>query len=685
MYRPSFSVTALTLVILSVLGFVAVSQRYRLPLQPVNSLGDNTAAYLRQGAHQPVKWLSLGDDAFLQARRKGLPMLMVIGTPWSAIGRQVDQQFFMEPEIAGFLNRTFICVRVDGSESPEWLGCLFPLSRAKMGIIPEFQMWVLGPQGRTMQLFARDARTPELEPETLRRQLRALVGQWAANQLTIPIGSIQQEDRTMIRDANPAFTVDFTSIADTLRQSQLNGGSGMLRSGSLFLNPTVWSFQYSTGQGSLIDGNFDQLVYSPMFDAVDGGFYHASLTRSPARATFDKLAQENALMGQILAQRWALNGDAADAELSRMTLDFIEQKLGMETGIASAQLGDEQRDHRSLRNSFPPRRFEELPPEIRDSAWKHLGLRTEINPNLLPFFPSAEDVLGGETQVARQAILRYRARRPMRRAENRIASVEGYTLARMIDTARILGDTDRLARAVARIDSLADFFLDSEILKVISDDRPPAPGLESYLGLADAYLASYLATARVTDLQRGEVVLRSALKAFATGRPGLFVATGDYASNAERKRQSFTVVDSDVPEICDGVTESSTAHLMRLCHDYSRVMLAPDLVTTAFNIRSRFSAIASDIGPGAVGFFGASASMQDEAYFVTVGNRATDLALAISTKSPFRLVVPAVGTVHPEVQKRGPGVYIVRGGIIEGPMTVPQATGQVSPTYLIGI
>ena len=685
MYRPSFSVTALTLAILTVFGLVIVSQRYRLPLPPVNSLGDNTAAYLRQGAHQPVKWLSLDDGAFLQARRKGLPMLLVIGAPWSAIGRQVDKQFFMEPEIAGFLNRTFVCVRVDGSESPEWLGCLFPLSRAKMGIIPEFQMWVLGPQGRTMQLFARDSSTLTLDPETLRRQLRALVGQWAANQLVIPIGSVQQDDRTVIRDADPAFNVDFAGIADSLRQSQLKGGTGMLRSGSLFLNPTVWSFQYSTGHGPLIDGNFDQLVYSPMFDAVDGGFYHASLNRSPAQATFDKLAQENALMGQILAQRWALNGEAADAELASMTLDFIEEKLGMETGIASAQLGDEQRDHRSLRNSVPPRRMEEFSRDVHDAAWKHLGLRMEINPNLLPFFPSAEDVLGAETQVARKAIMKYRAHRPMRRAENRIASVEGYTLARMIETAHILGDADRLARAVERIDSLADFYLDSEILKVISDDRPPAPGLESYLGLADAYLASYLATARVTDLQRGEAVLRSALKAFATGRPGLFVATGENPPGSEGKTRSFTVVDSDVPEICDGITESSSAHLMRLCHDYARVLVAPDLETTAYNIRSRFSAIASDIGPPAVGFFGTSASMQDDTYFVTVGNRATELAQAISTKSPFRLVVPAVGTVHSEIQKRGPGVYVVRGGKIDGPMTVPQATSQVSPTYVIGI
>jgi len=685
MYRPSFSVTALTLAILTIMGFVAVSQRYRLPLPPVNGLGSNTAAYLRQGAHQPVKWLTLGDEAFLQARRKGLPLLVVIGTPWSAVGRQVDKRFFMEPEIAGFLNRTFICVRVDGSESPEWLGCLYPLSRAKLGLIPEFQMWVLGPQARTIQLFARDNRNRALDPETLRRQLRAIVGQWANNQLPVPKGSVQQADRAMVRDANPSFAVNFSAFSDNLRQAQIEGGKGMLRSGSLFLNPTVWSFQYATGQGALIDASFDQLVYSPMFDAVDGGFYHSSLTNNPNQATFDKLAQENAAMGQILAQRWVLNGDPADGELSRMTLDFIEQKLGMETGLASAQLGDEQRDHRSRRNSFPPRRMEELPAETLVAAVDRLGLRMDLNPNLLPYFPSSADVLGAQTQLARQAIFRYRAKRPMRRAENRIASVEGYTLARMIDTARILGDTDRLATAVARIDSLRDFYLNFEILKVISDDRPPAPGLESYLGLADAYLASYLATARVTDLQLGEGVLRAALKSFATGRPGLYVTTGTQPESVDSKSRAFTVVDSDVPEICDGITEASTTHLMRLCHDYSRVLSSPDLETTAYSIRSRFSAIASDIGLAATGFFGASAAMEDEAYYVTVGNRATELALAMSAKSPFRLIVPAVGNVHPELQQRGPGVYVVRGGRAEGPLTVPQASQKLSPTYQIGI
>ena len=685
MYRPSFSVTALTLAILTALGFVAVSQRYRLPLPPVNGLGANTAAYLRQGAHQPVKWMEMGDAAFLQARRKGLPMLLVIGAPWSAVGRQVDKQFFMEPEIAGFLNRTFVCVRVDGNESPEWLGCLFPLSRSKLGLIPEFQMWLVGPQGRTIQLFARDNRNRVMDPETLRRQLRATVAEWASDQLPVPKGSVQKSDRALFRDANPSFAVNFLGATDSLRQLQANNQAGLLRSGTLVLNPTVWNFQYATGQGSLVDANFDQLTYSPMFDAVDGGYYHASLTNQPEQATFDKVGQENALMAQILAQRWALNGTPEDAELARMTLDFIEEKLGMETGFASAQLGDEQRDHRSLRNSFPPRRLEELPGDVLSAAVNRLGLRRDGNPNFLAYFPSPADVFGAQTQLARQAILRYRARRPMRRAENRIASVEGYTLARSIDTARILGDSDRLTRAVARVDSLSDFFLNFEILKVISDDRPPAAGLESYLGLSDAYLASYLATARVTDLQRGESILRDALKKFAAGRPGIYNCTGTHPTSADGKDIGFTVVDSDVPEICDGITESATSHLMRLCHDYSRVLSAPDLETTAFNIRSQFSALATDIGPPAISFFTVSAAMEDDAYFVTVGNRATELAIAISAKSPFRLVVPAVGTVHADLQKRGAGVYVIQGGRAEGPLTVPQASQRLSPTFQVGI
>jgi uncharacterized protein YyaL (SSP411 family) len=678
MFRPSFSVTTLALVALSLLGFLAIWQRPRLPLARANQLAETSSAYLQQGSRQPVDWHEFNDQAFLLSRRTGMPILLVIGAPWSSICRTMDKDFFVDPETAGTINRTFIPVRLDGNESPEWFACLYPITRGKLGILPEFQMWVINPSGHTVQLFARSDENLKFNRDRLRESLKRTAWQYANNQLPTEPGLIQRDDRSVIRDATPTFQIDFGSFSSRLREIQTSHLGQVTRSGLVVLNPGLWQYQYATGQGALVDNGLDRLIFSPMFDAVDGGFYHSATASNLARISFDKVATENAAMAHILAIRSAVNGSKEDAELARMTADFIELRLGQDPGLASAQLGDERRDRRSQRQSFSPRRLQELPNELRQTVEKQFALRGDLNPLMVPFFPNPAAVFAPEAAIAREAIQKYRAEQPLNRAENRIASVEGYVLARLIDSNRVLGDRDRLSLAIRRVDNLSDFFLNGEILKVISDDKVPPPALKSYLGLADAYLSSYLADGRVTDLQQGEAILRIALKRYATGRSGVYRATG---VSPEFK---FTIADTDVPDIADGNIEASATQLMRLSQDYGRVLGDAGLMEVARSIRSRFAELAGQVGPSSASFFSVAAGMQDDGYFVAVGNDAIDVAMSVLAQSPFRLVVPAVGPVRRDLQAKGRGVYVVTGGRTSGPFSVPEAVKKLPVTFDVG-
>jgi uncharacterized protein YyaL (SSP411 family) len=297
---------------------------------------------------------------------------------------------------------------------------------------------------------------------------------------------------------------------------------------------------------------------------------------------------------------------------------------------------------------------------------------------MVPFFPNPAAVFAPQAAAAREVIQKYRNGQPLNRAENRIASVEGYVLARLIDSSRVLGDRDRLSQFLRRVDDLRDFFLDRQILKVISDDKVPPPALKSYLGLADAYLSSYLADGRVTDLQQGEAILRVALQKYATGRSGVYRATGvspDF---------KFTIADTDVPDIADGNIEASATQLMRLTQDYGRVLGDAGLMEVARSIRSRFADLAGQVGPSSASFFAVAAGMQDDGYFVTVGNDATDLAMSVLAQSPFRLTVPAVGPVRRDLQAKGRGVYVIMGGRTSGPFPVAEAVKKLPVTFDVG-
>src|ERR1019366_2398508 len=126
MRRPGFGATILIICVLEVVGLGVRELRPLIPAPTPNELSREWAPYLKQGAYQRISWLPMGPAAMSEARHDDKPILLVIGTSWSRIGRLMDANVFTDPEIQEFLRRTFVCVRVDASAQPEWLSAYLP-------------------------------------------------------------------------------------------------------------------------------------------------------------------------------------------------------------------------------------------------------------------------------------------------------------------------------------------------------------------------------------------------------------------------------------------------------------------------------------------------------------------------------------------------------------------------------
>ncbi len=84
-----------------------------------NRLGNAASAYLRSAAHQPVEWHLWGEEPFELARRTGRPVLLDIGAVWCHWCHVMDSESYEDPALAEFLNRQFVCVKVDRDERPD--------------------------------------------------------------------------------------------------------------------------------------------------------------------------------------------------------------------------------------------------------------------------------------------------------------------------------------------------------------------------------------------------------------------------------------------------------------------------------------------------------------------------------------------------------------------------------------
>jgi uncharacterized protein len=84
-----------------------------------NRLKDEASLYLRQHADQPVDWYPWGPEAFIEARESGRPIFLSVGYSSCHWCHVMNRESFSNPEIADYLNKHFVSIKVDREERPD--------------------------------------------------------------------------------------------------------------------------------------------------------------------------------------------------------------------------------------------------------------------------------------------------------------------------------------------------------------------------------------------------------------------------------------------------------------------------------------------------------------------------------------------------------------------------------------
>ena len=78
-----------------------------------NRLADAISPYLRSHADNPVDWHPWGDEAFAEAVRRDVPVLVSIGYSTCHWCHVMARESFSDPALADELNARFVAVKVD--------------------------------------------------------------------------------------------------------------------------------------------------------------------------------------------------------------------------------------------------------------------------------------------------------------------------------------------------------------------------------------------------------------------------------------------------------------------------------------------------------------------------------------------------------------------------------------------
>jgi uncharacterized protein YyaL (SSP411 family) len=361
-----------------------------------NRLAGESSPYLLQHAHNPVEWYPWGDEAFAEAQRRDVPVLVSIGYSTCYWCHVMERESFENEEIGKLLSELFVCIKVDREERPDvddvYMSAAV-LTRGSGG-------WPLNVflEPKTRRPFWAGTYFP---PEDrggmpgLPKVARSIAEAWRekraevmaqAEQLGEAIGDHVASKTAPEPIDDSAVT---TALAMLLKLFDHNhGGFG---SAPKFPQPTYVDFllevRPSAGDDSTGDAidetirrTLTKMALGGLRDHVGGGFHRYCTDSTWTVPHFEKMLYDNAMLAYTYCRAAELTGELFYERVVHDTLAYVMREMTSPEGaFYSAQ--DAEVDHREGLNYLwtPAQVKEVLDAEDAAIALKVYGL--ELGPN----------------------------------------------------------------------------------------------------------------------------------------------------------------------------------------------------------------------------------------------------------------------------------------------------------------
>ena len=316
-----------------------------------NRLGDAGSAYLRSAAQQPVHWYVWGAEPFAAAAATDRPVLLDIGAVWCHWCHVMDGESYEDPALAEFLNRHFVCVKVDRDERPD-VDARY--QRAVQAIVQQGGWPLTGFLTPGAELFFGGTYFP---PQTqhgrpsFREVLERVLEVWRSERERVQAqaGTLRDLLVAQLDESVPGELSDLALDDATHRilatADRAHGGFG---SQPKFPHPSTiqfllqrWCDSPAATLRAVIHETLDGMAGGGFRDLVGGGFHRYSVDQRWIIPHFEKLSSDNAELLRVYADAGALFGRAQWLQVARETVRWISEVLSVDAGgFAASQDAD---------------------------------------------------------------------------------------------------------------------------------------------------------------------------------------------------------------------------------------------------------------------------------------------------------------------------------------------------------
>ncbi|MGW6565544.1 thioredoxin domain-containing protein [Streptomyces sp. NPDC054975] len=520
-----------------------------------NRLAHETSPYLLQHADNPVDWWPWSAEAFEEARRRDVPVLLSVGYSSCHWCHVMAHESFEDETTAAYVNEHFVAVKVDREERPD-----------VDAVYMEAVQAATGQGGWPMTVFL----TPDAEPfyfgtyfppesrhgmPSFGDVLDGVARAWTDRR--DEVGEVAGKIVKDLSARSLAFGGDGVPGEPELAQALLGlvreydsaaGGFGGAPKfpPSMALEFLLRHHARTGAEGALqmAADTCEAMARGGIYDQLGGGFARYAVDREWVVPHFEKMLYDNALLCRLYAHLWRATGSDLARRVALETADFMVRELRTpEGGFASALDADsDDGTGRHVEGAYyvwtPEQLTEVLGEEDAQYAARYYGVTPEgtfeegASVLQLPQDAGVGDAERVASIKARLLAARDGRERPGR-DDKIVAAWNGLVIAALAETGAFFDRPDLVERATDAADLLVRLHLGegARLFRTSKDGKAGthAGVLEDYADVAEGFLALAGVTGEGVWLEFAGLLLDIVLDQFVAEGGALY----DTAHDAE--------------------------------------------------------------------------------------------------------------------------------------------------------
>ncbi|MEY9843874.1 thioredoxin domain-containing protein [Streptacidiphilus sp. MAP5-3] len=528
-----------------------------------NRLAQATSPYLLQHADNPVDWWPWSPEAFEEARRRDVPVLLSVGYAACHWCHVMAHESFEDEETARVVNENFVAIKVDREERPD-----------VDAVYMEAVQAATGQGGWPMTVFLTPERDPfyfgtYFPPEprhgmpSFRQVLGGVADAWSGrrDEVAEVAGRIVAE-LTQRGGVYAGLAGAETPGPDALRHAvaalarEYDGSRGGFGGAPKFPPSMVLEFLLRHHAATGSDPALEMAVHAceamargGIYDQLGGGFARYSVDAAWVVPHFEKMLYDNALLLRVYTHLWRATGSALARRVAVETGEFLLRELRTaEGGFASALDADSaDAEGHSREGAF----YVWTPEQLVDALGAEDGARAAglFGVTAEGTFEEGASVLqlpGDEPEPELRArLFATRELRPRPARDDKVvAAWNGLAVAALSEAGALLDRPDFLDAAVVAAALLLDVHRDASgrLLRTSRDERPGTNVgvLEDYGDVAEGLLTLHNVTGDRRWLDAAGELLEVVLTQFTDETSGALFDTAADAEQLIRRPQDPT-------------------------------------------------------------------------------------------------------------------------------------------------